>query len=397
MFKMLLSLWLLFSIAGMFPQGNTDPPIVDNITDSFTLFANPGPSNNGGSAGWAMFLNLIAGPNTITITHMTTGSTAAANASFSVEIFRRSGNALGGPVGSGPGSSPDGWTSLGVVPVTQGSTSSGVSLLFAIPNITINAHDTAGIAMKFTSAGPRYFGSGTSPYGTYADANLTLITGDGRSAPFTTTGTFFASRELVGEIHYETAPVPVELISFTASEIQLKGKNGIELKWITATELNNSGFQIERKTVSADWNNVGFVSGHGSTTETHLYSFVERDLNPGSYSYRLKQIDLSGSFEYSKVVDVEVTKLPLAFGLEQNYPNPFNPSTIIKYSIQNPVNVELKVINLLGSEVKTIVNAFQEAGNYEVKFDGSDLGTGIYFYIIKAGSFTQTRKMLLIK
>jgi len=174
----------------------SDPPVTD---DPFVLFANPGPANNGGSANWGMFLNLIAAPTyQVTISAMTTASTAAASASFSVEFFVRQGNALGGPVGSGPGSSPAGWTSLGSVPVTQGAVSSGVSLLFATPVITINPGDTAGVAMVFTGAGPRYFGTGTPPLEVYTNTGLTLVTGDGRSAPFTPTGSWFSSRALVG-------------------------------------------------------------------------------------------------------------------------------------------------------------------------------------------------------
>jgi hypothetical protein len=172
------------------------------LVSAQVLLANPGPANNGGSAAWAMFLNLIAGPQPINVTDMTTASTAAANATYSVEIFTRTGNALGGPVGSGPGSSSAGWTSLGTAPVTQGPAASGVSLLFTIPTIHINAGDTVGVAIRFNTVGPRYFGTGTPPYETYSNANLTLVTGDGRSAPFTTTGTWFASRALVGEIHY---------------------------------------------------------------------------------------------------------------------------------------------------------------------------------------------------
>jgi hypothetical protein len=174
------------------------------------LLANPGPANNGLSTGAAMFFNLIAGPRRVTVTDMTTANNAAANASFTVQFFTRSGNALGGPVGSGPGSSSAGWTSVGTVPVTQGSVASGVSLLFATPNISINPGDTVGVAMQFTGAGPRYVGQGTPPYETYSDANVTLVTGDGRSAPFTPTGSWFASRALVGEIHYTTTTVGVE-------------------------------------------------------------------------------------------------------------------------------------------------------------------------------------------
>jgi hypothetical protein len=173
-----------------------------NITDTITLQANPGPSNNGGSAGWAEFFDLIAGPQQVTVMQMSTGNTAAASANFSVEVFTRSGTSLGGPVGSGPGSSSAGWTSLGSVSVTQGLTASGISLIFNLPPISISAGDTVGVALKFTGAGPRYVGTGTPPYSVYADSNLTLITGDGRSAPFTPTGSWFASRALTGVVRY---------------------------------------------------------------------------------------------------------------------------------------------------------------------------------------------------
>lgn len=178
-----------------------------NFLDTITLNANPGPSNNGGSTGWAMFFDLIGGTHDITVTEMSTGNTAAANSTFSIEIFTRTGTALGGPVGSGSGSSTAGWTSLGTVTFTQGPTASGVSLLCQIPPILVGAGDTVGVAAKFTGAGPRYFGTGSPPYSTYADSNLTLVTGDGRSAPFTPTGSWFASRAMVGALRYVVNPV----------------------------------------------------------------------------------------------------------------------------------------------------------------------------------------------
>lgn len=173
------------------------------------LQANPGPANNGGSPLWAIFFNLIGGSHPVDVTHMTTASSASANANYSVSVFTRAGTALGGPVGSGPGSSTAGWDSLGVVPVTQGPTTNGVSLLFALPTIRVNPGDTVGVAMRFIGAGPRYFGTGSPPYSTYSDTNLTLVTGDARSIPFTPTGSWFASRALVGEIHYVLTTVGV--------------------------------------------------------------------------------------------------------------------------------------------------------------------------------------------
>jgi hypothetical protein len=166
------------------------------------LNANPGPSNNGGSSAWAIFFDVTAASAGVTITEMTSASTAAAGAAFSVEVFVYNGSGLGGPVGAGPGSSPLGWTSLGIVPATQGATASGVSLPIDIPDIVLTQNQVTGVAVLFTGAGPRYFGTGTPPYSVYSDANLSLTTGDSRSAPFTTGGSFFTSRALVGSLTY---------------------------------------------------------------------------------------------------------------------------------------------------------------------------------------------------
>lgn len=153
-----------------------------SLADTFTINANPGPPNNGGSAGWAEFFDLIAGSRNIDVTQMSTGSTATASQPFSVQVFTRDGTALGGPVGSGPGSSIAGWIIRDTVPVIQGSTTNGISLVFTLPTISVPAGDTVGVALKFVGAGPRYFGTGSPPYSFYSDTNLTLVTGDGRSA-----------------------------------------------------------------------------------------------------------------------------------------------------------------------------------------------------------------------
>ncbi|MBN1632881.1 MAG: hypothetical protein JW917_01795, partial [Ignavibacteria bacterium] len=177
-------------------------PFAIQSLDTFTLPANPGPANNGGSAGWAIFFNLIAGTSDVAVTQMSSANSGVAFTSFSVEVYTRSGTALGGPVGSGPGSSTAGWTLLGTAPAVQGSTSSGISELFTIPTIQVPAYDTVGVAVKFIGVGPRYFGTGSPPLEIYSDSNLTLITGDVRSAPFTPTGSFFSSRALTGVIRY---------------------------------------------------------------------------------------------------------------------------------------------------------------------------------------------------
>jgi len=191
--------------------------------------------------------------------------------------------------------------------------------------------------------------------------------------------------------------IPVELIYFTA----IIEKNKIHLDWITATETNNQGFAIERKYNLRDWQRIGFVEGNGTTTETQHYSFTDNDVNPGRYQYRLKQIDYDGSFEYSKIVEVEVG-FPTKFSLSQNYPNPFNPVTKIKFEIPGQARndntlVTLKVYDLLGREIATLINEEKPAGVYEVEFNGANLPSGVYFYRIQAGKYTETKKMLLMK
>ena len=174
------------------------------------------------------------------------------------------------------------------------------------------------------------------------------------------------------------------------------------LSWITATELNNSGFEVQRsrhtersRSVTA-WESIGFVTGNGTSTEVHTYSFVDQNPIAGVSFYRLKQIDFDGTSEYSNAIEV-IYGAVAEFALEQNYPNPFNPTTKINYSIKEKGNVELKIFDLLGSEIVTLVSEEKNPGNYEVFFDASNLSSGVYLYTIKSGSFVQTRKMLLMK
>jgi hypothetical protein len=190
--------------------------------------------------------------------------------------------------------------------------------------------------------------------------------------------------------------VPVELTSFSAESSGDK----VILRWETATEINNKGFEVERSKSEVRgqniWTSAGFVQGNGTTTESHAYSFADENVQPGKYQYRLKQIDFDGSFEYSEVAGVEVSS-PAQYVLEQNYPNPFNPSTVIKYSIPEKSNVSLKICNILGREIATPVGGEKEAGNYTIEFNGKDLSSGLYLYTLKAGNYISTKKMLLIK
>ncbi|MCZ7608674.1 MAG: T9SS type A sorting domain-containing protein [Ignavibacterium sp.] len=190
---------------------------------------------------------------------------------------------------------------------------------------------------------------------------------------------------------------PVELLSFSSSLVD----DDVTLNWITATEINNSGFQVERSVISTEgrnlnWEFISFVNGNGTTTETKTYSYKDENLSAGKYQYRLKQIDFDGTFEYSNIIEAEVLSLS-EFILEQNYPNPFNPVTRIQFAIGSKQFVSLKIFNALGEEAASLVNEEKSAGFYKIDFNASHLSSGIYYYKIIAGDFVQTRKMILIK
>lgn len=186
--------------------------------------------------------------------------------------------------------------------------------------------------------------------------------------------------------------VPVELTSFTASITE----KHISLSWTTATETNNRGFEILRAIKEDQWENIGFVPGHGTTTEMQKYSFNDDDVTSGKYEYKLKQIDFDGTFEYSQVVEIYIP-IVNKFSLEQNYPNPFNPSTTIKFAIPERNFVTIKVYDVLGNEVATLVNEEKPTGEYEVEFSGKELPSGIFFYKLEAGKYSETKKMILVK
>ncbi len=188
------------------------------------------------------------------------------------------------------------------------------------------------------------------------------------------------------------SPLPVELSSFTA-----KVNNGkVELKWQTATEVNNYGFQVERANGDSDWEKIGFVEGHGNSNSPKSYSFTDVVNGSGKYSYRLKQIDVDGSFEYSNVVEVTVTTAN-KFELLQNYPNPFNPTTTLRFTLAKETPVNITVYNYLGQKVVQVLNKTLSAGTHTVNFNASKLAGGVYFYRMRAGNFSSTKKMILLK
>ena len=195
--------------------------------------------------------------------------------------------------------------------------------------------------------------------------------------------------EIVGD-GADLIVLPVELVSFTA---KINNSN-VELNWETKTETNNRGFEIER--YNAQWKKIGFVNGHGTTTEASNYFFADKNVSGNLVKYRLKQIDYDGSFTYSKVIEVTL-KLAETYKLCQNYPNPFNPTTTISYTMPENGHVELEIYNSLGQKIETLINKTMQAGIHQITWNAQNVPSGIYFYKIVINNFSQMNKMVLLK
>ena len=188
-------------------------------------------------------------------------------------------------------------------------------------------------------------------------------------------------------------PLPIELNTFTYS---VTGSN-VTLAWSTESETNNSGFDVERKALNSEWTKIGFVQGSGNSTVTRNYNYKDNNLATGTYEYRIKQIDYNGNFNYYNLEGSVNIGAPRKFALTQNYPNPFNPVTKIKFEVPAAEFISLKIFDITGREIRTVVNEKLNAGVYEREFNGAELTSGIYFYRIEAGKFSDTKKMMLIK
>jgi len=203
----------------------------------------------------------------------------------------------------------------------------------------------------------------------------------------------------IGILQIDSA-VPVELSLFVA---KLLPGGKIRLDWVTETEVNNYGFEILRsvyppvsRTQNDNWKYIGFVEGHGNSNSPKEYSFIDNKVTSGKYAYRLKQIDNDGAYEFSNQIEVNFN-VSDNFELSQNYPNPFNPSTTISFNLPKSGVVKLRVYNLMGEEVKTLVEGYREAGIYKVNFNAEELASGMYLYRLDTNGFTETKKLLFMK
>ena len=182
-------------------------------------------------------------------------------------------------------------------------------------------------------------------------------------------------------------PLPIQLASFKASTLN---SNGVSLTWKTVSETNNYGFEVQRSGVK-----IAFIAGGGTTIEQHTYSYTDNP-SPGQYQYRLKQVDLDGTATLSESVGVDVTA-PQKFALEQSYPNPFNPSTQISFSVSKEGPVTLRIYDILGREVSTLVNEIRKPGKYTESFSGIQMASGVYVYVLRTSEGQLTGRMVLSK
>ena len=236
-------------------------------------------------------------------------------------------------------------------------------------------------------------------FGKYDGSSWTLLNQpDFNNNKFTSATTLTNFSKFTGG---EKGPLPVLLSSFTSNIIT----RYVKLNWTTSSELNNSGFEIQKSVVSSqqsgDWSKIGYVTGNGTKTTPTNYTFEDKKLNAGKYNYRLKQIDFNGNFEYFNLAGEVEIGVPNKFDISQNYPNPFNPTTKIDFDLPYDSKVSIKLYDISGREVMTMVNEQKPAGYYTVQMNGYNLSSGMYFYqIIAEGNgqkFVSTKKLVLVK
>ena len=195
-----------------------------------------------------------------------------------------------------------------------------------------------------------------------------------------------------------TSPLPVEVTRFVAT---VNRGNSAILEWTTATETNSASFEVERKTIHTSaansWRVVGTVAAAGNSNAPREYMFEDATLMPGSYAYRLKQIDNDGSSRYAGSTEVEVLA-SREFKLSEAYPNPFNPNTNINFTVMSPGQTTLKVFNMLGQEVASLFDGHADAGRvYQFSFDAKELPSGVYFSRLESGSQRTMKRLILVK
>jgi hypothetical protein len=365
----------------MGPTGQFGSAVIGSGGSSSTDYVNTGWNTDIGTSSWTISMWLNNVPATTTLAYYFGDNTAGSFRAF-----------IGGVAGSGNIL----LRATGMTDVLISGIVPGPTVIHIVYDATIPDVKTYKDGVLHTTVAQSALNiNGTAPfkvagYATSAGLSVGTLMDEFR----------FYSRALdAAEVAatWNISVIPVELTSFSASV----NENNVKLLWTTATELNNSGFSIERNYANSGYTEVGFVPGFGTTTEPKSYSFTDNNLRNGVYTYRLKQIDFDGTFTYSDEVEVEVIA-PASFSLDQNYPNPFNPTTRITFSLAVDSKVSLKIFDILGQEVASLVNQDLTQGVHTYDFNATGINSGVYFYKIEAtgvngNKFTDVKKMILVK
>lgn len=252
-----------------------------------------------------------------------------------------------------------------------------------VDNNTIVAMGNTGVFFISTDAGSTWINQNTS---------AATLSGSHFSKDNSNNYAFFTVGTNGAILKNTTSTIPVELVNFSA----MVNNNDVLLNWETATELNNRGFEVNRKFKNGEWETISFVQGKGNSSASSKYSFIDKSLSIGYYSYRIKQIDLDGTVSLSPEVIIEIEN-PIKFELSQNFPNPFNASTRINFAIPTKSMVELDLYNSLGEKIESLMSKYLDAGYHTFDLNTNNLSSGVYFYRFKSGSFIQSKKIVLIK
>jgi photosystem II stability/assembly factor-like uncharacterized protein len=292
-------------------------------------------------------------------------------------------------------------TSIGVFKSTNyGVSWTKVNNGLTTTNINTIAINAANVLYVGTYGGGVFLSVDNGSNWTASNGGLTNL--DIRSLAFDNLGNLYAGAYKSsggGGLWQSAIPLPVELTAFNACQKE----NSIVLQWNTATEMNNYGFEVERRAVkndgsaAANWEKIGFVSGYGTRNSPYKYSYTDENPPPGRSVYRLKQLDNTGEFTYSQSIELDFGIVPATVELSQNYPNPFNPSTTFMFSIPEDGTVTLKIFNIAGCEVKELVHGILRAGNHRIVWSPETIAAGIYVYRLHYGDKILSKKLIYLK
>ncbi len=201
-----------------------------------------------------------------------------------------------------------------------------------------------------------------------------------------------------------TATIPPD--DFLAAELNsfdaVATSEGIQLDWRTASESNLDRWEVQRSGAGLSFTTIASIAATNSMVG-ESYSYLDRSAQPGlTYRYRLVEVDVSGvrtvHDDFVRAASMPlIHTLPLTYYLGDNYPNPFNPQTTIRFGLPEDAHVTLKVYDVTGAEIATLVNGDLRADEHAVTFDARSFPSGVYFYRLNAGTFSETKKMILLK